>query len=97
LQELQRNAALAGELDEVRTLERAFAEQDAVIGEDADRKSADISWAASADSSRNGVCASSSSAIRSRAGNFPRPMCLAVASSLPPRLTCSSLLRSSST
>ena len=37
LQEQQRNAALAAQLDEMRALQRAFGEQDAVVGEDADR------------------------------------------------------------
>ena len=47
LQEQQRNVALARQLDEMRALERALAEQDAVVGEDADgiavnvRKAAD--------------------------------------------------------
>ena len=46
LQEQQRNVALARELDEMRALERALAEQDAVVGEDADRKAADMREAA---------------------------------------------------
>ena len=33
----QRNAALRAELDEVRALQRRFGEQDAVVGDDADR------------------------------------------------------------
>ena len=37
LQEHQRHLALAAQLDEVRTLLRAFAEQDAVVGHDAHR------------------------------------------------------------
>ena len=37
LQEHQRDAALAAQLDEVRALQRRFGEQDAVVGEDADR------------------------------------------------------------
>src|SRR5262249_44212323 len=37
LQEQEWDAALAREFDEMRALERALAEQDAVIGEDADR------------------------------------------------------------
>jgi hypothetical protein len=37
LQEQQRDAALAGELDEMRRLERGFGEQHAVVGEDRDR------------------------------------------------------------
>ena len=37
LQEQQRNAALAGELDEMRGLERAFGKQNAVVAENADR------------------------------------------------------------
>jgi hypothetical protein len=41
LQEEERNAALAGELDEVRALLRAFGEQDAVVGEDGDRHAPD--------------------------------------------------------
>ena len=37
LQEQQRDAALAAQLDEMRALERAFRKQDAVVGDDADR------------------------------------------------------------
>ena len=46
LQEHQRDVALARELDEVRALERALAEQDAVVGEDADRVAVDVREAA---------------------------------------------------
>ena len=46
LQEQQRDAALARELDEMRALERALAEQDAVVGEDADRDALDVREAA---------------------------------------------------
>ena len=46
LQEQQGRAALAGELDEMRALDRAFAEQDAVVGEDRDRHAPDVREAA---------------------------------------------------
>jgi hypothetical protein len=46
LQEQQRNAALAGELDEMSALLRAFGEQHAVIGEDRDRHAPDMRKAA---------------------------------------------------
>jgi hypothetical protein len=46
LQEQQRDVALARQLDEVRALERALAEQDAVVGEDADGKAVDVGEAA---------------------------------------------------
>ena len=39
LQEDQRRLALAAQLDEVRRLERALGEEDAVVGDDADRDS----------------------------------------------------------
>ena len=42
----KRNAALAGELDEMRALDRAFAEQHAVVGEDRDRHAPDVGEAA---------------------------------------------------
>ena len=42
LQEHQRNAALGAQLDEMRALQRALAEQDAVIGDDADRIAPDM-------------------------------------------------------
>ena len=41
LQEQQRDAALAAQLDEMRALQRAFREQDAVIADDADRHAPD--------------------------------------------------------
>ena len=41
LQEQQRDAALAAQLDEMRALQRALGEQDAVIGDDADRHAPD--------------------------------------------------------
>ncbi len=44
LQEQQRDAALVGQLDEVRALEGRLAEQDAVVGDDRDRV-ARGSWA----------------------------------------------------
>ena len=46
LQEEKRDVALARELDEMRALERAFAEQDAVVGEDADGEPVDVRKAA---------------------------------------------------
>src|SRR4051794_36146881 len=46
LQEQQRNAALAGELDEMRAFDRALAEQHAVVGEDRDRDAPDVGEAA---------------------------------------------------
>ena len=42
LQEHQRNVALVAEFDEVRTLQRRFGEQDAVVGDDADRVTVDV-------------------------------------------------------
>ena len=42
LQEDQRDAALVAQLDEVRALERRLAEQDAVVGHDADRVAPDV-------------------------------------------------------
>ena len=41
LQEHERDAALAAELDEVRAFERGLGEQDAVVGDDADRHAPD--------------------------------------------------------
>ena len=46
LQEQQRNAALAAQLDEVRALQRRFREQDAVVGDDADGIAEDMGEAA---------------------------------------------------
>ena len=46
LQEDQRDAALVAQLDEVRALERRLAEQDAVVGDDADRVAPDAREAA---------------------------------------------------
>ena len=46
LQEQQRHAALAGELDEVRALQRRLREQDAVVREDRDRVAEDAGEAA---------------------------------------------------
>ena len=46
LQEHERDAALAAQLDEMRALQRALAEQDAVVGEDADRIALDVRKAA---------------------------------------------------
>src|ERR1700724_3710662 len=46
LQKEQRNVALARELDEMGALERALAEQDAVIAKDADGKTVNVSKAA---------------------------------------------------
>jgi hypothetical protein len=46
LQEHQRNLALAAQLDEVRALLRALAEQDAVVGDDAHRHALDAREAA---------------------------------------------------
>src|SRR5258708_2276381 len=42
LQEHQRDIALTAQFDEMRTLQRALAEQDAVIGDDADRIAPDV-------------------------------------------------------
>jgi hypothetical protein len=42
LEEDERHAALAGELDEVRSLEGALGEEDAVVREDPDRKALDV-------------------------------------------------------
>src|SRR5690606_914657 len=42
LQEQQRDVALAAQLDEVRAFLRGFAEQDAVVGDDADRVAVDV-------------------------------------------------------
>src|SRR6185295_1422025 len=42
LEEDERDAALAGELDEVRALERALGEEDAVVREDRDREALDV-------------------------------------------------------
>ena len=42
----QRRAALRAQLDEVRAFERALAEQDAVVGEDADRVPVEVREAA---------------------------------------------------
>jgi hypothetical protein len=46
LQEHQRDLALAAQLDEVRALLRALAEQDAVVGDDAHRHALDVREAA---------------------------------------------------
>ncbi len=46
LEEDQRNATLAGELDEMGALERRLAEQDAVVGQDPDRIASDVREAA---------------------------------------------------
>ena len=46
LQEHQRDVALVAQFDEVRALERAFGEQDAVVGDDADRVAVDVREAA---------------------------------------------------
>ena len=46
LQEQQRNAALAAQLDEVRALLRRLAEQDAVVGDDAHRVAVELGEAA---------------------------------------------------
>ena len=46
LQEDQRHAALGAQLDEVRALQRALREQDAVVGDDADRIAPDVGEAA---------------------------------------------------
>ena len=46
LQEQQRDAALAAELDEMRALQGGFGKQDAVVGEDADRIAPDVGEAA---------------------------------------------------
>src|SRR5690606_39260509 len=46
LQEQQRDAALARELDEMRALERGFGEQHAVVGEDRHRLAPDMREAA---------------------------------------------------
>jgi hypothetical protein len=46
LQEQQRDIALAAQLDEMRALQRALAEQDAVVGDDADRHAPDMGEAA---------------------------------------------------
>ena len=46
LQEHQRDVALVAQLDEVRALQRAFGEQDAVVGDDADRIAVDVGEAA---------------------------------------------------
>ena len=53
--------------------------------------------AANADSSRNGVPGSSNRLMRSRASNFPRVTCRALASSLPPCIAISSWARRSAT
>ena len=42
LEEHERDPALAGELDEVRALERRLAEQDPVVGEDRDRVAGEV-------------------------------------------------------
>src|SRR6476646_10175997 len=54
-------------------------------------------WAASGDSSRNGVPGSSRRSMRSRARSFPRVTWRALASSLPPCIATSSLARRSAT
>ena len=46
LQEEQRRSALRAEFDEVRAFERAFAKQNAVVGDDADRMAFDAREAA---------------------------------------------------
>src|SRR5690606_30109913 len=46
LQEQQRNAALAGQLDEMRTFLRRLGEEDAVVGQDRDRIAMDMREAA---------------------------------------------------
>src|SRR5690606_29032624 len=46
LQEHQRDAALVAQLDEMRALERAFGEQDAVVGDDPDRIAVQVGEAA---------------------------------------------------
>src|SRR5262249_13987003 len=46
LQEYEGDAALAAQLDEMRALQRAFAEQNAVVGDDADGKTPDMGKAA---------------------------------------------------
>ena len=42
LQEQQRDLALVAQLDEMRALDRGFAEQHAVVGDDADRVAVDV-------------------------------------------------------
>src|SRR6185312_11177800 len=46
LQEHQRDLALATQLDEMRSLQRAFAEENSVVGDDADRIAPDMGEAA---------------------------------------------------
>src|SRR6185369_11841276 len=46
LQEQERRPALAGELDEVRSFDRAFAEQHTIVGEDCDGHAPDVREAA---------------------------------------------------
>ena len=46
LEEDERDAALAGELDEVRPLQRALGEEHAVVGENPDREALDVAEAA---------------------------------------------------
>ena len=46
LQEDQRRVALRAQLDEMRPLERALAEEDPVVGQDADRMTVDVREAA---------------------------------------------------